>query len=1765
MNPLPRPRLIPIAISLSLLLVVSGWVEAYSPNPNLTAAGAIAALKVDPNSSPQYGESYNLGPTGLRGWIYLNRPNKGQEGLITDESRQILVTVVGTDAPATGVLAVDDVILGVKAGSGPALTLPTDAFTSDCRKAFGWAITEAETTANAGVMRLLRWRAGSTSTVSITLLPPDYLTNGHLGTYVETAPYSCLKSARILANAITRLNEQSLSGGWNDAVSALALLAAVKPGDANYAAVQTKLRNYARAKAPGDLSLSGCDTWNWGYLGVFLSEYYLRTVADGSPDASVLHGIEEYTVGLAKGQSKYGTFGHGGAAPLADGSLHGSISWYGPVNSAGLVANIAIILGKEALMAGGIALDPEIDPAIERGSNFFAYFVNKGGVPYGEHEPWSGGHASNGKDAMAAVMYALQDSRAEETEYYTRMSTAGFVGREYGHTGQGFSYLWAALGAGMGGDAAATAHVNQVLWHLDLERRTDGSFVYDGGEQYGGSSTSTYSGSSSYYGLNATACHVLTYALPLKRLRITGRNANPAHTLDAGKVANAIAAATYERDCTGYPVATLMAALSEYDPVMRHDAAAELASRPLSTGEVNDLIALIDDSTLSPDANVRQGACETLGIRKTTGALTALGQRLSDADLWVRGKAANALKEFGSAAGPELTAMLTAFAANATDPDVIVWDDPIQIANGYLADTLFQALGSQTIAASKDLLYPAVEAGLKQPDGRARGYLGNFIKNRLTFADVEAVAPSLVGAVAERSPADQMFSDGIRYAGLETLAKYKIEEGIPLCLMVKEQTWHGDDWKPFEILRNTYGTAAKEVLPTLYDWRDNLPVFEADGSISETRYDNIEANITSTIAALEAATPPPALTYFKTVDIVSSTRLDLDSVQLSAVATDLDDGVPGYVWSQVSGPGTVTFSPNGTTASSTTVATFDTPGTYVVRAAVTDRSIMDEVTWWKPHRQLGYYDFQTYDHNYGQAWSGEESIVIDPGANWPPVAYAQDVVTAVDTVRALTLIGFDYDGDALSFSIVTPPAHGTLSGTAPDVSYTPASGYGGSDSFTFEVMDSKGASSAVATVSIAVQNLLSLHVTLDNSVASGLVGPVGGLGETWNQPLAKSGSGLLDSDGLVTGVSFSCSASNLGQWGSPPLKMLRGGAFNWGANDAYALRISGLATGQKYDLSLAGFHPNEDGGKALFSTGNTTDTGSPQIVDNGGANGNSSTWVEGVNYARFLNVEPDESGDIDLTIDGDTTTGNRRRAYLSGFQLQAVPPTPPVPPSGLAAAPGDAQVGLSWNAAPGAHSYLVKRASVPGGPYSTRANPATTHFLDAPAGNGTTWYYVVSTVDVYGEGPDSAEVSATPVELVAPAAPDGLAATAGDAVVELSWDAPALATSYQVKRATNPGGPYSLIASPAATSYLDSNVLNGLRYYYVVSAVNSAGESADSEEATALPLLVTLVLSVNIDSVTRTGLVGPAGGLGTVWNQVGKSGSMSQAVDLLDTAGEPSGIGYQFDAPGNLDNWGAPGGLLMLANSVYNGTWGKITGLATGGAYHLYIASYYKNEQGSKGDFVTTNATSNGASQSVDNGWPAITTNNYNSGTWVEGENHVVFRDIVADEDGEINLTMIRATDGGRNPKLMVSGFQLEEIGSESVSPFRSWAEDPAQGLTAGVNDGPLDDPDLDGLLNLMEFVLRGNPLVPASATLPTVSPSGEAWVFDYERSNLSEPPATTQVVEYGSDLVGWTPVSIPLTSAGIVTITPGSPSDHVSVALPNLGSTGFARLRVSE
>jgi fibronectin type 3 domain-containing protein len=87
----------------------------------------------------------------------------------------------------------------------------------------------------------------------------------------------------------------------------------------------------------------------------------------------------------------------------------------------------------------------------------------------------------------------------------------------------------------------------------------------------------------------------------------------------------------------------------------------------------------------------------------------------------------------------------------------------------------------------------------------------------------------------------------------------------------------------------------------------------------------------------------------------------------------------------------------------------------------------------------------------------------------------------------------------------------------------------------------------------------------------------------------------------------------------------------------------------------------------------------------------------------------------------------------------------------------------------------------------------------------------------------------------APPAPTGLTAATGNDQVQLNWNLSSTAIYYNLKRSTNSGGPYTVIASPYTNNFVDATVVNGTTYYYVVSDVTPLGESANSTEVSATP------------------------------------------------------------------------------------------------------------------------------------------------------------------------------------------------------------------------------------------------------------------------------------------------------------------------------------------
>lgn len=119
------------------------------------------------------------------------------------------------------------------------------------------------------------------------------------------------------------------------------------------------------------------------------------------------------------------------------------------------------------------------------------------------------------------------------------------------------------------------------------------------------------------------------------------------------------------------------------------------------------------------------------------------------------------------------------------------------------------------------------------------------------------------------------------------------------------------------------------------------------------------------------------------------------------------------------------------------------------------------------------------------------------------------------------------------------------------------------------------------------------------------------------------------------------------------------------------------------------------------------------------------------------------------------------------------------------------------------------------------------HFVEIYSGDGIRFDFDAIDIDAAGELKPYAPIDA----------PTNLVATAGDSKVGLTWTAVSAATSYNVKRSTTAGGTYTTIASNVTdASYVDTSVTNGTTYYYVVTAVNSVGESNTSNEASATPV-----------------------------------------------------------------------------------------------------------------------------------------------------------------------------------------------------------------------------------------------------------------------------------------------------------------------------------------
>lgn len=204
--------------------------------------------------------------------------------------------------------------------------------------------------------------------------------------------------------------------------------------------------------------------------------------------------------------------------------------------------------------------------------------------------------------------------------------------------------------------------------------------------------------------------------------------------------------------------------------------------------------------------------------------------------------------------------------------------------------------------------------------------------------------------------------------------------------------------------------------------------------------------------------------------------------------------------------------------------------------------------------------------------------------------------------------------------------------------------------------------------------------------------------------------------------------------------------------------------------------------------------------------------------------------------------------------------TPPSTPTGLTATVVSAsQIDLSWTASTDNVSvagYAIYRNG------SKVAAVSGTNYSDTGLSSGNLYTYTVQALDGALNYSAASNTASATTQAGIPSAPAGLTATAGNGQVTISWNAVSGATSYNLYMATQSGVTKSYYATltggmthPGVTSpYIHTGLTNGTAYYFVVTAANASGESVESSEVSATPVVPAS------DTTPPTTNASPAGG-----------------------------------------------------------------------------------------------------------------------------------------------------------------------------------------------------------------------------------------------------------------------------------------------------------------
>lgn len=241
--------------------------------------------------------------------------------------------------------------------------------------------------------------------------------------------------------------------------------------------------------------------------------------------------------------------------------------------------------------------------------------------------------------------------------------------------------------------------------------------------------------------------------------------------------------------------------------------------------------------------------------------------------------------------------------------------------------------------------------------------------------------------------------------------------------------------------------------------------------------------------------------------------------------------------------------------------------------------------------------------------------------------------------------------------------------------------------------------------------------------------------------------------------------------------------------------------------------------------------------------------VSGLAGNRFLvGTTPVNAGTLSLAgvangarveVEGTLVAGILVATQISLEGAAPPPTTAPAAPTGAMATGGFRQVTVAWNAVAGATSYNLYWSTTTGvtPTTGTKITNVTSPYTQMGLADSTTYFYVVTAVNAVGESLASAQTSAmTTSALMIPPAPIGVSAVGGARQVTISWAPVTGAVSYRIFWATIPGvtpATGTQIPNITASTYVQLGLADNTTYFYVVTAVNAAGQSIPSAQVSA--------------------------------------------------------------------------------------------------------------------------------------------------------------------------------------------------------------------------------------------------------------------------------------------------------------------------------------------